>query len=40
MPLIKERFSGVENNIVSFSKIAKADDNYINSMMNIDAILK
>jgi len=40
MPLIKERFKGVENNLASFAKIAKADDDYITNMMNIDAIIK
>ncbi|MDD4211005.1 MAG: tRNA lysidine(34) synthetase TilS [Clostridia bacterium] len=40
MPQLKERFKGVENNLVSFSKIAKTDDDYINNIMNIDAIIK
>ncbi|MGD9901661.1 MAG: tRNA lysidine(34) synthetase TilS [Spirochaetales bacterium] len=40
IPLIKERWQGAENNIVNFSKIAKIDDDYINSMMNVDAIIK
>lgn len=40
MPLIKERFPSVENNLVSFSRIAKMDDEYIYSLMHIDGMIK
>lgn len=40
MPLLKARFNGLENNLANFAKIAKADDDYITNLMNIDAVIK
>lgn len=40
MPLIKERFPSVENNLVQFARIVQQDDDYITNMMNIDGIIK
>jgi tRNA(Ile)-lysidine synthase len=40
IPLIKARFSGAEKNLANFASIAKADDDYITNLMNIDAIIK
>jgi len=40
MPLLKERFLGIEENLVAFSKLAKMDDEFISSMINIDGMIK
>lgn len=40
MPLLKARFNGIESNLANFALIAKADDDYITNLMNIDAIIK
>jgi tRNA(Ile)-lysidine synthase len=40
MPLVIERFPAAEQNLVSFSRLAKMDDDYITSMVNADAMIK
>lgn len=40
MPKITERFPAAVQNLVSFSRIAKADDDYITGLVNIDAMIK
>jgi tRNA(Ile)-lysidine synthase len=40
MPLIKDRFPVAEQNLVSFSRFAKMDDDYISGVMNIDGMIK
>lgn len=39
LPKIKEHWHNVEDNIISFSKICKQDDEYINSIINFDNII-
>lgn len=40
MPLIKSQWSNFETNILNFSKICKQDDEYINSCIDFDNLIK
>ncbi len=40
MPLIRKRWPNVEQNILSFAKICKNDDEYIKSQMHFDGIIQ
>ncbi len=40
IPLIKQRWKNVENNILTFSKICKEDDEYIKKQVYLDGVIK
>lgn len=40
MPIIRKKWPNVEQNILSFSKICKNDDEFIKSQMHFDAVIK
>ena len=39
MPLIKQRWQNAEQNILSFSKVCKSDDEFIKSQMHFDSLI-